>query len=95
MIGIDKGETQPIPQVVLPKPRLPFSRNYVQRPHIQDFLTEKLLPSSPGIQPRCVLHGLAGSGKTQVASFWIEANKDRLVGGDLLCTCIDDSSDSP
>jgi hypothetical protein len=74
MIGIDKGE---IPHVILPKPRPPFSRNYVQRSHIQDFLTKKLLPSNPEIQPRCVLHGLPGSGKTQVASFWIEANKDR------------------
>ncbi|CAG8544496.1 14721_t:CDS:10, partial [Acaulospora colombiana] len=52
--------------------------NYVQRPHIQDFLTEKLLPSdTPKVQPRCVLHGLGGSGKTQVASFWIEENKNR------------------
>jgi hypothetical protein len=77
MLGISKGETQSNSHTVLPKPRVPVSRNYVQRPHIQTFLTEKLLPSSPsGIQPRCILHGLAGSGKTQVASFWIEAFKD-------------------
>ncbi|PVF92961.1 hypothetical protein CPB86DRAFT_144260, partial [Serendipita vermifera] len=78
--SIDKGETQPHPHAFLPKPRLPISRNYIQRPHIQNFLTEKLLSSvPPEVQPRCVLHGLGGSGKTQVASFWIEANKDKFT----------------
>jgi hypothetical protein len=77
MIGIENGEPHSPAHTALSKPRLPISRNYIQRPHIQDFLTEKLLSSGPGVQPRCVLHGLAGSGKTQVASFWIEANKDQ------------------
>jgi hypothetical protein len=78
IIDINKAGGQATAHTILPKPRLPISRHYVQRPHIQDLLTEKLLPSSPsGMQPRCVLHGLAGTGKTQLASWWIEANKDR------------------
>jgi hypothetical protein len=76
MIGIENRELSTV-HTALPKPRLSISRNYVERSHIQNFLTEKLLSSDPEIQPRCVLHGLAGSGKTQVASFWIEANKDQ------------------
>ncbi|PVF91038.1 TPR-like protein, partial [Serendipita vermifera] len=64
---------------ILPKPRIPISRNYVRRPDIENFITKKLLSSSsPALQPRCVLYGLGGSGKTQVASFWIEANKDKF-----------------
>ncbi|PVF91422.1 hypothetical protein CPB86DRAFT_878527 [Serendipita vermifera] len=78
--SIADGEVEANPQVVLPKARLPVSRNYVHRPHIQDFFTEKLLSSgNSGIQARCILHGLGGSGKTQVASFWIEANKDKFT----------------
>ncbi|PVF91412.1 TPR-like protein [Serendipita vermifera] len=77
--NIDNGEVQPLSHSILPKPRLPVSRNYVRRPDIENFLTEKLLPSSsPALQPRCVLYGLGGSGKTQVASFWIETNKDNF-----------------
>ncbi|PVF97372.1 hypothetical protein CPB86DRAFT_826561 [Serendipita vermifera] len=73
------GEVQPHSRVITPKRRPLISRNYVRRRGIEIFLTEKLLGSnSPGIQPRCVLHGLGGSGKTQVASFWIEANKDQF-----------------
>ncbi|PVF91216.1 hypothetical protein CPB86DRAFT_719899, partial [Serendipita vermifera] len=78
--SIAKGETQLHSHAFLPKPRLPISRNYIQRPHIQNFLTEKLISSDPPeVQPRCILHGLGGSGKTQVASFWIEANKDKFT----------------
>ncbi|PVF97516.1 hypothetical protein CPB86DRAFT_734801 [Serendipita vermifera] len=77
---IHNGEFQPPSHSILPKPRLPVSRNYVRRPNIESFLTEKLIPSSsPADQPRCVLYGLGGSGKTQVASFWIEANKDKFT----------------
>ncbi|PVF97062.1 hypothetical protein CPB86DRAFT_707945 [Serendipita vermifera] len=80
--NIDNGEVQSLSHSILsilPKPRLPVSRNYVRRPDIENFITEKLLTSSsPENQPRCVLYGLGGSGKTQVASFWIEANKDKF-----------------
>jgi hypothetical protein len=62
---------------VPPKPRPPVSRSYVERPQIQDVLTEYLLPLSLTQQPRCVLYSLGGSGKTQVASFWIEKNQHR------------------
>ncbi|KAG9052480.1 hypothetical protein FS842_009789 [Serendipita sp. 407] len=75
------ANAEPIPssQIVLPKPRLPVSRNYVQRQYIYDFITEKLLPLMPTEhQPRCILHGLGGGGKTQVASCWIERHTDRF-----------------
>jgi len=76
MVAVEKGD-QPL-NPALPKPIPPVSRNYVERPGIQDLLTETLLPSTvPKLQPRCILHGLAGSGKTQLASFWIEKNRDR------------------
>ncbi|KAG8829158.1 hypothetical protein FRC18_009510 [Serendipita sp. 400] len=66
-------------QTILPKPLIPVSRNYVQRQHIYDFLTEKLLPSSSAAQQRrCILHGLGGGGKTQLASFWIEMHKKKF-----------------
>jgi hypothetical protein len=77
MAVVDEGQF-PTQNTVLPKPRPPVSRNYIERPQIQTILTRNLLPSStPKLQPRCVLHGLAGSGKTQLASFWIEMNKYR------------------
>ncbi|KAG8803083.1 hypothetical protein FRC17_006277, partial [Serendipita sp. 399] len=77
---IAKGELSPIQQAVFPKPLLPVSRNYVQRPHIDNFITEKLLPQKPvTCQPWCVLHGLGGGGKTQVASSWIETHKQRFT----------------
>ncbi|PVF91851.1 hypothetical protein CPB86DRAFT_802509 [Serendipita vermifera] len=78
--NIDNGKVQPPSHSILPKPRIPVSRDYVRRPDIENFLTQRLLPSiPPAVQPRCVLHGLGGSGKTQVASFWIEANKDKFT----------------
>ncbi|PVF97371.1 TPR-like protein [Serendipita vermifera] len=77
--NIDNEEVQSLPHSNPLKARFPVSRNYIRRPDIENFITERLLGSkSPGIQPRCVLHGLGGSGKTQVASFWVEANKDRF-----------------
>ncbi|KAG9055139.1 hypothetical protein FS842_003036 [Serendipita sp. 407] len=77
--GIASGEI-PLPSCVSqPKPGIPVSRNYVQRQEIYDFLTEKLLPRAPSEhQPRCILHGLGGGGKTQAASFWIEEHKDKF-----------------
>ena len=78
MIAVETEEWYRPQNTVLPKPRPPVSRNYVERPEIQSILTRNLLPSSPPEQqPRCVLHGLAGSGKTQLASFWIEKNQKR------------------
>ncbi|KAG8846417.1 hypothetical protein FRB91_000834, partial [Serendipita sp. 411] len=77
--AVENAEPKPSSKMVLPKPRLPVSRNYVQRHYIYDFITEKLLPSTPTEQqPRCILHGLGGGGKTQVASFWIERHKDKF-----------------
>ncbi|KAG8825901.1 hypothetical protein FRC17_008464 [Serendipita sp. 399] len=78
--GIAKGEAVPTPQTILPKPLISVSTNYVQRPHIERFLSEKLLPVNlTARQPRCVLHGLGGGGKTQIASSWIEAHRNRII----------------
>ncbi|KAG8809730.1 hypothetical protein FRC17_003272, partial [Serendipita sp. 399] len=75
--SIAQGEPVHTAQAVLAKPLLPVSRNYVHRLHIFDFITEKLLPAdSTERQPRCVLHGLGGGGKTQLASSWIKAHKN-------------------
>ncbi|PVF91312.1 hypothetical protein CPB86DRAFT_820593, partial [Serendipita vermifera] len=77
--NIDDGKALG-PRRVLSKPLLAVSRNYVRRPHIEDFITEKLLHSdSSRLQPRCILHGLGGSGKTQAALYWINANKDKFT----------------
>ncbi|KAG8808510.1 hypothetical protein FRC17_003914, partial [Serendipita sp. 399] len=74
--NLAKGKLTATQHVVLPKPLLSVSRNYIQRPHIENWLTEKLLSvNSTRYQPRCVLHGLAGGGKTQIALSWIETHK--------------------
>ncbi|KAG8812641.1 hypothetical protein FRC17_001922, partial [Serendipita sp. 399] len=71
-----KGESA-LQRAVLPKPLISVSRNYIRRPHIEEFITQNLLPSIPAKhQPRCILHGLGGGGKTQVASSWIEAHRE-------------------
>ncbi|KAG8824605.1 hypothetical protein FRC17_009068, partial [Serendipita sp. 399] len=74
--AIAKGELPATQKTVAPKPLLSVSRNYVRRPEINDLLTQHLLPkSSLERQPRCILHGLGGGGKTQLALSWIEAHK--------------------
>ncbi|PVF91575.1 hypothetical protein CPB86DRAFT_878439 [Serendipita vermifera] len=76
---IDDGKAQGSHRI-LSKPLLAVSRNYIRRHHIEDFITEKLLPSdSSGLQPRCILHGLGGSGKTQAALYWIDVNRDKFT----------------
>ncbi|KAG8827651.1 hypothetical protein FRC17_007737, partial [Serendipita sp. 399] len=78
--NLAKGKLPATQHVVLPKPLLSVSRNYIQRPHTENQLTEKLLSVTPTRnQPRCVLHGLAGGGKTQIALSWIETHKQRIV----------------
>ncbi|CCA74167.1 related to kinesin light chain [Serendipita indica DSM 11827] len=63
-------------EVILPKRRPPVSRNYIKRAEIQDLITQKLLPGpSFRLQPRCILHGMGGAGKTQLATKWIEEHK--------------------
>ncbi|KAG8854496.1 hypothetical protein FRB91_003453, partial [Serendipita sp. 411] len=77
--GIENGEITPSSRPTLPKAGIPVSRSYVHRQDIYDFITEKLLPSTPSEhQPRCILHGLGGGGKTQAASFWIGNHKDKF-----------------
>ncbi|CAG7851013.1 SubName: Full=Related to kinesin light chain {ECO:0000313/EMBL:CCA74635.1} [Serendipita indica DSM 11827] len=51
-------------EVIVPKPLL---------------MTQKLLPDGPvKHQPRCILHGLGGAGKTQLATNWIQENESRF-----------------
>lgn len=55
------------------KPLPPVSRSYVQRPEIEAFVTDGLQRERHlERQPRCVLHGMGGSGKTQAACAWIK-----------------------
>ncbi|CCA75798.1 hypothetical protein PIIN_09786, partial [Serendipita indica DSM 11827] len=66
-------------EVIVPKPRPPVSRGYIERIHFQSLMTQKLLPDGPvKHQPRCILHGLGGAGKTQLATNWIQENESRF-----------------
>ncbi|CCA66627.1 related to tetratricopeptide repeat domain protein-Neosartorya fischeri [Serendipita indica DSM 11827] len=57
--------------IMLPKRRPPVSKYYVERVEIEALMTEKLLPGGPvQHQPRCILHGPQGAGKTQLAAKW-------------------------
>ncbi|KAG8816346.1 hypothetical protein FRC17_000361 [Serendipita sp. 399] len=77
--SIATGVLPPSQTAVLTKPLPPVSKSYIQRADISIFLTRRLLPPTPGEhQPRCVLHGSSGSGKTQLAVAWIEVHKDRF-----------------
>lgn len=70
-----KGETAS-EEVVVPKPRPPVSRGYIERKYIQTLITQNLLPVGPvKHQPRCILHGLGGAGKTQLATNWIQEHE--------------------
>lgn len=67
-------------ETVLPKSRPPVSRNYIERNHVQILVTQKLLPDGPvKHQPRCILHGIGGAGKTQLATNWIQENEARFT----------------
>ncbi|CAG7850953.1 SubName: Full=Related to tetratricopeptide repeat domain protein-Neosartorya fischeri {ECO:0000313/EMBL:CCA75073.1} [Serendipita indica DSM 11827] len=67
-------------EVVLPKPSLTVSRNYIDRPRIQSLITQHLFPSSlVRRQPWCILHGIGGAGKTQLATKWIRDNENKFT----------------
>ncbi|CAG7853304.1 SubName: Full=Related to kinesin light chain {ECO:0000313/EMBL:CCA74635.1} [Serendipita indica DSM 11827] len=74
---------------IQPKARPSVSRSYVEREQIQSLITQKLLPHGDlQNQPRCVLYGLGGAGKTQLAAKWIrehESSFTRII-------CVDASS---
>jgi Cdc6-like AAA superfamily ATPase len=77
MIAVEKEKRLP-QHTIFAKPLPAISENYVKRPEIQNLLTKKLLPSTtPKRQPRCILYGLGGSGKTQLASSWISDNRSQ------------------
>ncbi|CCA74840.1 related to kinesin light chain [Serendipita indica DSM 11827] len=66
--------------VIAPKPCPPVSRGYVERIYLQSLITQNLLPDSPvKHQPRCILHGLGGAGKTQIATKWIQEHEHRFT----------------
>ncbi|CCA76280.1 related to kinesin light chain [Serendipita indica DSM 11827] len=77
-----KGKSAPEPGV-MPKPRPVPSRTYIERKNIEYLITQKLLQTGQGKrQPRCILYGLGGSGKTQLATKWIqdhEHNFSRVI----------------
>lgn len=58
----------------------PISRNYIERPGIHAMMSQKLLPADKKQhQPRCILHGMGGAGKTQLAANWIRTNVNRFT----------------
>ena len=67
-----KGEPE---KPMQPKARPSVSISYIKRDKIQCLISEKLLPDNRERQPRCVLRGLGGAGKTQLALKWIQDNK--------------------
>ena len=65
-------------EVVRAKARPPVSRSYIERPEIQSLIARNLLPGDGAQhQPRCILHGLGGAGKTQLATHWIREHESR------------------
>lgn len=67
-----QGVPTSLPKTNLPKPPPAVSRNYIERPEIQSTMTQLLLPSGEKRhQPRCILHGIGGASKTQLAANWI------------------------
>ncbi|CAG7850854.1 SubName: Full=Related to tetratricopeptide repeat domain protein-Neosartorya fischeri {ECO:0000313/EMBL:CCA73065.1} [Serendipita indica DSM 11827] len=65
--------------VVQQKPLPPASTSYIERIKIQSLITLRLLPKDrKQRQPRCILHGLGGAGKTQLATNWIRQNEGRF-----------------
>ncbi|CAG7849810.1 SubName: Full=Related to kinesin light chain {ECO:0000313/EMBL:CCA74635.1} [Serendipita indica DSM 11827] len=72
-----KGESE---EAMMPKPRPPLSRSYIERKEIESLITKKLLPESRGKhQPRCILYGLGGAGKTQLATNWIQEHEAKFT----------------
>ncbi|CCA76934.1 hypothetical protein PIIN_10917 [Serendipita indica DSM 11827] len=65
---------------MIPKPRPPLSRSYIERKEIESLITKKLLPERRGKhQPRCILYGLGGAGKTQLATNWIQEHEAKFT----------------
>ena len=73
-----KGDPPSAPDINLPKPLPPVSRSYIERRDIQASMSQKLLPSEgKRHQPRCILHGMGGAGKTQLATNWIREHEHK------------------
>ena len=73
LLGPKKGEPLLGPGLNVPKALPPVSRSYVERREIQVNMTLNLLPTGEKRhQPRCILHGMGGAGKTQLAANWIK-----------------------
>ncbi|CAG7850798.1 SubName: Full=Related to kinesin light chain {ECO:0000313/EMBL:CCA76343.1}; Flags: Fragment [Serendipita indica DSM 11827] len=67
-------------EVLRPKLLPPLSISYIERPKLQSLITQKLLHhGNVWRQPRCILHGLGGSGKTQLATRWIRENRSSFT----------------
>lgn len=77
---LTKGAKSSSQELGLPKPFPELSRNYVDRPEAQSLITHNLLQIGPTInQSRCVLYGMAGGGKTQLATKWMQENKSSNI----------------
>lgn len=77
---LTKGAKSSSQELGLPKPFPELSRNYVDRPEAQSLITHNLLQIGPTInQSRCVLYEMAGGGKTQLATKWMQENKSSNI----------------
>ncbi|CAG7847041.1 SubName: Full=Uncharacterized protein {ECO:0000313/EMBL:CCA68224.1} [Serendipita indica DSM 11827] len=66
--------------VLRPTPRLEVSRIYVDRPALHSLITHHLRPTRRvRHQPRCILYGIGGSGKTQLATNWIRDHESSFT----------------
>lgn len=61
---------------VFPKPLPQVSVNYVERPDIQDQVTSILFDPKRCFET-CIVHGLGGSGKTQLVAYLLNKYYDR------------------
>ena len=78
--SLDPKKVEPIsgPRFNVRKALPPVSRSYVERPEIQANMTFNLLPTGEQRrQPRCILHGMGGAGKTQLAANWMKEHEKR------------------
>ncbi|CCA75635.1 related to kinesin light chain, partial [Serendipita indica DSM 11827] len=75
------AKEEPVSEVsMFPKSCPPAWRMYIERTHVQSLITQNLLPAQPtDRQPRCILHGIGGSGKTQLALKWIQEHETRFT----------------
>ncbi|CCA75680.1 related to tetratricopeptide repeat domain protein-Neosartorya fischeri, partial [Serendipita indica DSM 11827] len=78
--NVERGEVPTPSSIVLPKPLPTVSRNFIEREEIHARISQRLLVTDEKRQqPRCILHGMGGSGKTQLAVNWIRRHENSFT----------------